>query len=240
MRRLFTLLALAAAPVQAAEIRSADACKAAIAQDPSAARKAAADWVRSASTVDAYLCEATALRASGAVRTAAIKLTELAQQPAITMHDRLRADIFAEAGDLWLTLEEPEFAAMSLRNARRLDPEAFGAMLPLARAEALQGNLSDARTLLDTLLMSDPDATEPRLLRAQVLRALKEYDVATKDLATLPDVPEVQLERANLLLEQDKRSAAGIVLLDLIATHPNSAAASQARIMLLRLAEEPG
>ena len=81
MRRLL-ILVLALAPLPAAaEIRSADACAAAVAADPAAAREEAALWARTGGGVPARLCEAEALAALGAHATAALILTRLAENP---------------------------------------------------------------------------------------------------------------------------------------------------------------
>ncbi|MEM9780339.1 MAG: tetratricopeptide repeat protein, partial [Pseudomonadota bacterium] len=154
----------------------------------------------------------------------------------LSMSQVVRAEVFAEAGALWLILGEPHFAHTAFLNAQRLDAALVQPTL-LARAKAALGHFSDARALLNRHLTTVPDDQEARFLRAQILRELDAFDEAAQDLATLGDAPQVQIERALLAADQGDLHTASDLLLDVIAAAPDSRAAQDAQAELQRLAQ---
>lgn len=78
-------------------------------------------------------------------------------------------------GMAYRKLGKPEKAMTYYERARRLDPEFVEPGVELASIHTEAGRLSDARTILDELLRSDPGRREIRLARAKI--AVIENDV---------------------------------------------------------------
>lgn len=217
--RTLALVLLLATPARA-EIASLADCETRIAAAPTAAREEAARWVALGGGTPARLCEAMALDALGATRTAAVKLTQLGQDTRAAMEPAERAAILANAGHLWLSLGAAALARDTLRTARSLDP---GTTLePLAEAELALGDWGAAAEVLTALIERAPSETLYRL-RALTFRQQGRLDAAGADLARAGDGPDARLERAALLAAQGNRTAAAEILLALIRAQPGIA-----------------
>ncbi len=239
MRWLLLLAALAAAPAARAEIRSAEACRAAVASNPAAAREEAAIWSRLGGGVPARLCEASALAAMGAHASAAELLTAMAANPNRAMSAGLRAIVLADGAREWLAAGRPDLARAALAEADKItDPDPDRQLL-LARAAAAEADWPTARTTLEALLAAKPDDALAHALLAATLRhqhdpaaALAEAERAR---ALDPDLPEALFETGAALAETGKPEAAATVWLELIDHHPDNALAPLARANLQRL-----
>ncbi len=228
----FALAALLAAPAHA-EIRSAEACAAAVAADPAAAREQASIWTRLGGGAEAEICEATALEAMGAQGSAALILTRLAEDRNRALAPELRLSVLEDAARLWLAAGRPDLALATLDNLDRLAPPPPARTMLRARAAAATGDWPAAVASLDALVAADPADARARALRAAALRqggdpaaALLEAEAA---LALAPDLPEALFEAAAAEAEAGDPDAARAHWLRLIATHPDDPLATLAR-----------
>jgi tetratricopeptide (TPR) repeat protein len=233
MRRRFVLLAALAPLPAAADIGSADACAAAVAADPAAAREEAALWARTGGGVAARLCEADALAALGAHGNAALLLTRLAENPNRSMAAELRAVVLGDAAGQWLAAGRPDMARAALAQADRIvDPDPRRLILR-ARAEAAEADWPAARATLDRAVGTDPDDPLPHALLAATLRnlgdpraALAEADTA---LRLAPELPEALFEAAAARAELGDVPGATRLWQQLIALGPDSELAAISR-----------
>jgi tetratricopeptide (TPR) repeat protein len=225
MSRLLALLLLAAAPA-AAEIRSADACAAAVDADPAAAREQAAVWQRLGGGVPARLCEAEALAALGAHATAARLLTGLATNPNRAMSASLRATVLADAGRQWLAAGRPDLAREALAEADRITTPSRDRRLLAARAAAAEADWPAAeaalRALLEAALRNAGDS-QAALAEAEAAHRLD------------PGLPEALFETGAALAETGQPDRAAEVWLELISADPESELAALARANIQRL-----
>jgi tetratricopeptide (TPR) repeat protein len=233
----FLMLASAAGPGLA--ISAPEDCAPAVAEDPLAAREAAARWHRLGGGTPARLCEVAALEALGAHATAAALLTRLAENPNRALPRPLRATMLVDAARLWLDAGQPDLARATLSSAERLAPPDAEALVIAARTAAAQDDWSGARAALDRLLADDPGHAPARALRAAALRrggdpaaALEEARAA---LDAVPDLPEARFEAAAALAELGRTDAAIAGFLDLAADHPDHALAEAARATVRNL-----
>jgi len=234
------LAAAALAAPATAEIASTEACEAAIAADPAAAREEAAVWSRSGGGVPARLCEGAALAAMGATATAARLLTALATNPNRAMTDALRAVVLADGARLWLDAGAPDLAAVALEQSARLAPDDPELPVLRARIAAADQDWPAAIAALEPRLAAAPDDAAARALLAAALRqsgdpaaAMAEADRA---LADAPGLPEALFEAAAARAELGETDAAAELWLALIAAHPDHDLAAPARrnLQLLR------
>ena len=239
MRRLFLLALLAAAPAARAEIASTEACAAAVAADPAAAREDAALWFRTGGGVAARLCEATALAALGAHATAAELLTNLALNPNRAMSETLRAIVLADAAAQWLDAGQPDLAAVALDRADALAAAGPDRLVLRARVAAAAGDWPAAEAALRAALAAAPDDALAHALLAAALRnagdpaaALPEAEQA---LRLAPELPEALFETGAALAETGDTARAADLWLRLIEAHPESGLTPLARANLQRL-----
>ncbi len=243
MRRLFPIALLAAAfsadPAAAGEVRTPEACRAAVAANPAAAREEASVWQRMGGGVPARLCEAEALSAMGAHATAARLLTSLAANPNRAMSPGLRAVILSDGAREWLDAGRPDLARESLDEAGRITAPDADRQVLIARVAAAEGDWPAARSALDAALAARPDDALAHALLAAALRnqgdpsAALEQAERARTLA--PDLPEALFETGAALAETGQVREATAVWLQLIAAHPDSALAALARANVQRL-----
>ena len=177
MRALVFLLLI---PLPAkAEIRTLEACAAAIEEDADGALSEAARWITLGGGAAARLCEASALQALGADRLAAMKLTELAQDPGVALSADERAVLFIDASAIWRADGQALLAKETADRAVRLTPHVPGssmtlnardARLALAWAQSDLGEVEQARALVTDLLRDAPDDPDALALRAALPR----------------------------------------------------------------------
>lgn len=231
MRRLLFAASLACAPAAAAEIRSAEACTAAIAEDAAAAREDAAQWSRLGGGVESRLCEAAALEAIGAGLTAARLLTELAQDTNRAMPPALRATIFEDAARLWREAGRADLARAALTGADRLVPPDASRLVARARAEAAEADWPAARASIEAALALAPEDATALALHAATLRRTGEPEVARAEAdrarARDPASAEALFEAAAARAALGEPEAADLWLA-LIAAHPGTELAALA------------
>lgn len=197
------LIALLLATPTGAEVMSFETCIEGIAEDPDAARQAAARWITLSGSTSARMCEAFALAAQGAIDTAATQLTELAQDTRAAMEPEQRAYIFATAGRLWGELGQGNLALQTYAAAADLAPSP-DVLRTLAQLQALQEDWEGAQGTLDLLAPDPKDA----LLRARVFRGQGALDKALAQLQIDPLTPAQLLERAQIQAALGDRAAA--------------------------------
>ena len=234
MHRSVVLFALALAmPASAAEIRSAEECRVAVAADAPAAREAASVWKRLGGGTEAELCEAEALEAMGAFGSAAGILTGLGENARRALPLALRAAVLEDAARLWLADGRPDLAQQGLANLARISAPTPSQLMLAARAEAGLGQWSAAAATLATVIEAEPQNAEAHALRAAALRrggdpagAGAEADQA---LAIRPDLPEGLFEAAAAAAESGDRPQAEAIWTQLIRAHPDHPLATSAR-----------
>ncbi|HET9067903.1 MAG TPA: hypothetical protein VFN28_04610 [Amaricoccus sp.] len=238
MRRLFLIALLLAAPA-AAEIRTPEACNAAVAADPAAAREAAALWQRSGGGVPARLCEASALAALGAHATAARLLTGLAANPNRAMSAGLRATVLADGARQWLAAGRPDHAGAALAEADGITVPDADRQILAARVAAAGGDWPAAETALRAALADRPDDALAHALLAAALRNAGDPAAALGEAERArsldPALPEALFETGAALAETGETARASQVWLELIAAHPRSEFAALARANLQRI-----
>lgn len=239
MRRLFLLALLAPALPAQAEITSLEGCTAAIGADAEAAREDAAQWSALGGGTPARLCEAAALEAMGAHATAARLLQGLAQNANRALPAMIRAVILEDAARLWLDAGEPGEARAALAAADGLAPAEPVRLKLRARTEAAEGDWAAARETLDGVLRARPDDAMALALRAATRRKSGDAQGALADAeaarAKAPDLPEASFETAAALAKLGRPREADALWLDLIARHPSSPLAADARANLQTL-----
>ncbi len=202
MRLLTLLFILVAAPVSA-EIRSADDCTAAIAAAPERAREDAARWAVLGGGAEAKACEARALEALGARKTAAVILTEVAAAPGNGLGAVARAAMFRDAARLWLAVEEPRLAEETISRILALTAPDADTLALRAEARGRQGDWAAAQEDLARALALSPGRADLLTLQAAARRrsgdATGGLAAAEAALAALPSNPEALFEKgANL------------------------------------------
>lgn len=236
---LLALAGLAAGPVRAEAIASAEACSAAVAADPAKAREAAALWERSGGGVAARLCEADALAAMGAHVTAATLLTRLGETPGRAIGAGLRAVIFGDAAREWLAADRPDLALAVLGQADALVPADGDRMTLRARAAAAEGDWPGAQAALAALLAAHPDDALGHALMAAALRRQGDLPGALAEAqqakALAPTLPEAMFEEGAALAETGQKAPAQRAWMALIEAYPDSALAEAARASLAEL-----
>ncbi|HRO12914.1 hypothetical protein [Amaricoccus sp.] len=239
MRRLFLIALLAAPPAQAVEVRTPEACNAAIAADPEAAREAAAVWQRMGGGVPARLCEAAALAALGAHGTAARLLTSLATNPNRAVSPGLRAVILADGARQWLEAGRADLARAALAEADKITVPDADRRILAARAAAAEEDWPAAEGELRAAIAERPDDALAHALLAATLRNAGDPAAALAEAeragALEPDLPEALFETGAALAETGETARAAQVWLKLIAAHPESSLAAAARSNLQRL-----
>jgi tetratricopeptide (TPR) repeat protein len=222
-----------AAPASAAEIRSAEECRLAVAADAPSAREAASVWKRLGGGTEAELCEAEALEAMGAFRSAASILTRLGENPKRALPLALRTSVLEDAARLWLADGRPDLARQGLANLARVTEPTPSQLMLAARAEAGLGQWNASAATLATLIAAEPQNAEAHALRAAALRlggdpagAAAEAD---KALALDPDLAPARFEAAAAAAEGGDRLQAEAIWTRLIRAHPDHPLATSAR-----------
>lgn len=181
----------------AAAVEDYDACIALIAVDAARAEAEADTWARFDGGWPARHCQATALAAMGAARQAARLLSDIAVE-ATELPNRVRANLFAEAGELFLSLDALTEAEQAVERALKLTPDGYAPLLLSASLGAERLEWRRVRTLLDDVIEAHGEGTEPLLLRATAKRRLGDMVGARSDALwaaeLTPDLPDAWLE----------------------------------------------
>lgn len=217
------LLPLVALPAQSQTLTSLSDCDNAIVADPARAREAAARWITEGGGGQARLCEAFALDATGATGTAAIRFTEIAQDPNIALSAPQRAAAFLEAARLWEDVGQLTLARETLEAAQSLDPNG-DIPLHIARIALALRDGETARAMLAYL-----GEAAPPLLRAEIAILSKEAGKALTILQSVEGELADLLRAEALILAGDRDAALAL----LAAMDPQDQAVAERRRRLL-------
>ncbi|TNE59621.1 MAG: hypothetical protein EP340_02150 [Alphaproteobacteria bacterium] len=227
-------------------------CLAQVEINPQAAFNMATAWksrsgAQGADQQGADHCEARALIRLNAAKEGARQLDRLAAN-AETGSANLRAEIYIEAAQAWLGLNETETATTSLEAATALKPNKIWTKADLAitsaQVDLVRYDYASAEARLNEALELLPSHLDALILRAGARRHLEDAVGAYADLEFVltedPDNPDALLERGLLkkdFLDWDGARADLARVLDLA---PGTAAAAKARntLNILDLREE--
>lgn len=143
-------------------------------------------------------CAAMALFGLGEFFEAASRLDTLAGAQA-GARNKLRADLYAQAGQAWVLANYPDKALISQGNALALVPDSVDFLIDRAVTYAGIDRYADALRDLNKALTLAPRKHEALTLRATVLRLGRQPDKAAADIEQAikanPNYPEAYLER---------------------------------------------
>ncbi|MGE0153153.1 MAG: tetratricopeptide repeat protein [Reyranellaceae bacterium] len=143
-------------------------------------------------------CAAIALFGMGDYVEAANRLDRLADGQA-GGRNKLRAELYAQAGQAWLLASYPDKALVSQSNALALLPDSVDFLIDRALTYAGIDRLAEALRDLNRALALAPRRHEALTLRATVLRVGRQPEKAAADIDQAirlnPNYPEAYLER---------------------------------------------
>jgi tetratricopeptide (TPR) repeat protein len=165
---------------------------------PREAYASANTWYDRGGDQAAQHCAAIALFGMGDYVEAANRLDRLANAQA-GARNKIRGELYAQAGQAWLAANYPDKALVSQSNAISLDPNSVDFLIDRAVTYAGIDRLADALRDLNKVLQLAPRKHEALTLRATVLRLGKQAEKAAADIDLAikanPDYPEAYLER---------------------------------------------
>ncbi len=210
-----------------------DSCMAMVGERPEDALEAALAWEQTGGGNGARHCSAMALAAMGNFPDAADQLESLAWDLPEATPDSARAQVLAQAGQLWLDAQQPTKADALLSAAIELTPRDPEMRIDRAMAYAAAGRYQDAIIDLSASILLNPGSTEAFVLRASAYRHTGRPTEASDDLkralAMTPDHPGALLERGLLRNEAGDEKGARADWQALLQHHPDSVAAEAAR-----------
>ena len=126
-------------------------------------------------------CQAVAMIGRRQYEEAAVKLEELAR----TGHapDRVRAGMFAQAGQAWLLAHQPDRAFSAQSEALTIVPDAPDLLVDRAQSQAEQKDYQGALNDLNRALGNAPDRIDALTFRATAKRYLGDTSGAEVDIA---------------------------------------------------------
>lgn len=236
MRALIGVLFLLI-PATAGAVSNYADCIALAERDAERARSEAAAWFSASGALGALHCEAQALAALGADRTAAEKLEALAGAPELGPEER--AAVLTQAGSLYRREGDIAAARRALDAALRAAGGGMaGAPVLIERAalSAEAANFTDAKADLDAALQLRPDDAEALALRAAARRRLGDSAGAKRDalsaLELQPDHAPARFELGMAESDLGEPDAARTAFLAAIAAAPTAPTAGMARAAL--------
>lgn len=165
---------------------------------PREAYASANAWYDRGGDQAAQHCAAIAMVGLGQYMEAANRLDRLADAQA-GGRNKLRADLYAQAGQAWLLANYPDKALLSQGNAIALMPDSVDFLIDRAVTYAGIERYAEALRDLDRTLQLAPRKHEALTLRATVLRLGRQPARAAADIEQAikanPDYPEAYLER---------------------------------------------
>lgn len=188
-----------------------EACLGQVRANAPAALATAEDWTRSGGGAPADHCAGLALVEMGRLDEAAARL-EIAAGRA-TRSD-LKADLLAQAGNVWLMAEKADRAEKALGLAIGFAPDRPDILVDRARALGARQDWAGAKRDLDAAIRRAPRLAEALVLRAGARRRLGDLKGARADadaaLAAAPGDPAALLERGAIrhLAKDDKGAEA--------------------------------
>lgn len=210
-----------------------DSCMKLVRERPEDALEAALGWEQAGGGNGARHCAAMALAAMGNFPDAADQLESLAWDLPEATPDSARAQVLAQAGQLWLDAQQPTKADALLSAAIELQPRDPEMRIDRAMAYAATGRYQDAILDLSASILLNPKSTEAFVLRASAYRhtgqAAEAADDLKRALAMTPDHPDALLERGLLRKQAGDEKGARADWETLVERHPDSVAAEAAR-----------
>ncbi len=223
---------------QSADESEYAACLKLLDHDAEAAFASALAWQDVGGGAPARHCAALALVRLGQPAEAATRLEALAADMA-AQRPWLRAGVLAQAGQAWLTADEPERAHAAFTAALEITPEAPEIYVDRAQALAQAGAFWEAIDDLGRAIELAPGRAEPYAFRASAYRYIDKLELALDDaeraLAIAPDDPIALLERGNIRRLSGDDAGARADWLHVISVAPGGHAADDARTNLERL-----
>jgi len=213
-------------------------CMTLASESPTAALIEAEQWEIDGGGNLARECAATALANSDEFAAAAQRFEVLAREIA-TLDPTYAADLYREAGRLWMRDGFAQRAVWVLEAVEELvglDPQ-----LLIQRARARQASDDDWGALEDLYQASEIAPNRPDLLslRANLLQRLQMHSLAVEDLTRAlevgGDVAELTLERGIVRLRQGDQAAARLDFQTVLEHAPESISAEIARREIERL-----
>lgn len=240
--KIIVLLAamIVAAPAHAAQVRSYDACLAAVDRNPEAGREAAGEWARFGGGAPAHICEALALSALGA-HGAAAQVLDRAAATAPGARPEDRAEMLALAAEFWRTARRGAEAEASANAALSLVPGHGGALRIRGLARLDAESYGAAAADLSAAGRSFPDDPGIWTARAAARAGMFDHRGALQDanraLALAPGLAEAWLQKGLAEVGLDDKPAARESLLAAIdADVPGGDVAARARSAIQTMA----
>ena len=243
-RRLLAAAALLAMSAATPAVGQVDdeseyaACLRLLDHDAKAAFESALAWQDAGGGAAARHCGALALVRLGQPGEAAARLETLAADMA-DARPWLRAGVLAQAGQAWLTADEPERAHAAFTVALEITPDAPEIYIDRAQALAQAGAFWEAIDDLGRAIELAPGRADAYAFRASAYRYIDNLELALDDaeraLAITPDDPIALLERGNIRRLSGDDAGARADWLHVISVAPGGHAADDARSNLGRL-----
>ncbi len=193
----------------------------------------AEDWRKNGGSSGAKHCAAVARAGLGQFDAAAEALESLAWELPDSTPDRIRAQILAQAGQIWLDAGQSGKANALLTTAIELAPKDVEIRIDRAMTLAGIGRYQDAIIDLSAALLLDDRSIDALVLRASAYRHTDRPERAIDDieraLALAPNNPEALLERGLVRRLFGDEAGARLDWLRVIQLHPKSPAAAVAR-----------
>jgi regulator of sirC expression with transglutaminase-like and TPR domain len=214
-------------------IHDYDSCMKLVKERPEDALEAALAWEHAGGGNSARHCAAMALANMGNFTAAADQLESLAWDLPEATPDSTRAQVLAQAGELWLDAQQPTKANALLSAAIELEPRDSEMRIDRAMAYAAAGRYQDAIMDLSASILLNPKSTEAFVLRASAFRHTGQPAEAAQDLKRAlkmtPNHPGALLERGLLRKQAGDEKGARADWQTLLKYHPDSVAAEAAR-----------
>jgi len=239
-RKRISILAVLLAAVMGAPAaaQSYDDCVAMIETDPVAAERQAHAWAQADGGAPAKHCQALAMLAQGAEQRAAALMVEIAAGDR-TLPDRVRADLFVEAGEVFLDTGRLRLAEDAVQRAILLIGPDRAPLTLGARIKAERKNWRGAVGDLDQALAEGAPDAGLLVLRASAKRRLGELVEARSDLIwaeeLAPELPSLWLERGSLAERNKDRDAARAAWLKAIDLDRDGPVGKAAQLRLQRM-----
>lgn len=227
-----TATPLPAAEDQAGQQKKYQACMKLAAKTPKAALKQAMEWEKAGGGDAARHCVANAYMGLKQYDDAAMELERIAQaMPQVKAP--LMAELFLQAAEAWMAMDQPERALNDVNQGLTLNKNSVELLVYRAIIYGNQDKYFEALDDLNAAYDLTSDRAPILTMRATAYRKLEQPDLA-KDNVELalkadPNNPEALLERGTQRAEAGDRDGARADWLRLIEIAPDSPAAEDAR-----------
>ncbi len=219
-------------PENPAEAAHYAACMAMAQKSPQQAINDSKAWAARGGGEPAQHCAAIAYLGLGLYNEAAQRLEVLGERSAM-QDGRLRADLYAQAGQAWLIAGKPDQALAAQTRALALRPNDAEILIDRSITLATSGRLWEAVDDLNHVLDVAPNRADALVFRASAYRSLETLDLAEQDIEAAnrlwPDSAEVILERGSIRKSRGNIAGARADWLRVIELAPNTPSGEAAR-----------